>query len=377
MIRDVQFLSQNRPGPRMGMGHYERLLIHYLMQDSPSADWSFGITFDGRIPEQEIHPESIEPGLRNAGFLGFSTRRLRRLPWAAVRMALNVRARQPKPTLYHSLALTYPLPGGRPGVTTIHDLPPARFPDEGTLPRWSSRAARTARAILAPSAFAKRELVDLLDVADSDVHVVYYGCEHDRFHRYVAPADAPTLAAYDITGPFLIYVGGYTRRKNVRALLDAWKIVAPLYPDLSLALVGPATQLKMLAEESGGPRLVVVGYLDRTTLPGVIKASKALVFPSMYEGFGLPPLEAMALGVPVVAVRAGAIPEIVGDAGLLAEDGSADALAAAMQRLLNNDRLAQQLSAAGLQRAQDFSWHAHARTVLDIYQDVIDRYPSK
>lgn len=371
-VHSVEFLSHNRPGLRMGMGHYERLLIHYLLHNDSSTTWQFGITFDGRHPSQRLDPESIELGLQHAAFLGFSTGRLHRLPWDIARGAVNLRTWRSAPTLYHSLALSYPFPGHRPSVVTVHDLPPARFPDEGVLPRWSREAAQSTRAILTPSQFAKRELVDLLRVPESKVHVVYYGCEHDRFHPEVAPADAATLAKYGITGPFLVYVGGFTQRKNVRALLDAWKNLAPRYPNLSLALVGPAAQLEALEQEANAPRIVVIGYLDRNNLPSVMKASEALVFPSIYEGFGLPPLEAMALGVPVVTVRAGAMPEVVGEAGLLANDGSPDSLAAAMQQLLDNNQLAQRLRVTGPKRAQQFSWSDHARIVLDIYQCVLN-----
>ncbi len=355
----------------MGMGHYERLLIHQLVQDGSPVGWQYGITFDGRTPAEKIPPETIEPGLRYVSVLGFSTGRLQHLPWSVARAAVSLKVWQDKPLLYHSLALSYPAPGTRPNVITIHDLPPARFPDEGTLPKWSRQAARSAYAILTPSTFAKTEMIDLLGVRENNVHVVYYGCEHDRFNPDVPPADAATLAEHGITGPFLIYVGGFTRRKNVSALLRAWQLLAPHYPDLSLALVGPSVQLRLLANEVDAPRVVVVGYLDRMTLPGVMKAAQALVFPSIYEGFGLPPLEAMALGVPVVAVRASAIPEVVGDAGLLAADGTPESLATAIQQLLRDDQLAQQLRMAGPARAQHFSWQDHARAVLHVYEQAI------
>jgi glycosyltransferase involved in cell wall biosynthesis len=112
--------------------------------------------------------------------------------------------------------------------------------------------------------------------------------------------------------------------------------------------------------------------MDRTTLPSVLKAATALVFPSIYEGFGMPPQEAMALGVPVVAVRSGgAIPEVVGDAGILAENGSPDSIAASVQQLLDNEDLAQKLKTEGPKRVQRFSWQKHAEEVLDVYKSVL------
>ena len=356
----VRFLSQNRPGPQMGMGHYERLLLQALSGGGALEEgWRFDVRFAGRRPEGKAG---------GAAFEGFSTARLAGLPWPLAARAVNVLHRQTPPALYHSLALDYPAPANRPAVYTIHDLPPARFPDEGTLPRWASRAAGAARAVLTPSEFAKRELVELLGLPEGRVHVVPNGYERDVFHPDVVPARAETLAARGIPGPFLLYSGGATRRKNVRALLDAWAMLGREYPDVTLALAGPTERLQALAAETTAPHVVVVGYLERDLLPRVLKAATALVYPSIYEGFGLPPLEAMALGVPVVAVRAGAVPEVVGDCAVLAEAGDADSLAGAMRSLLGDAGLAASLRRCGPARALCFSWEAHAAQVLDIYR---------
>ena len=203
------------------------------------------------------------------------------------------------------------------------------------------------------------------------VHVVPNGYERDVFHPDVVPLDAQALAARGIPGPFLLYSGGGTRRKNVRALLDAWAMLAPRHPDLTLALAGPTALLKALAAESPAPRVVVVGYLERDVLPRMLKAATALVYPSIYEDFGLPPLEAMALGVPVVAVRAGAVPEVTGDCAVLAEDGDAASLAAAIESLLSDPARAESLRRCGPERACRFSWEAHAAQVLDVYREVM------
>ncbi len=369
----VNFLSHNRPGPRMGMGHYERLLIHHLLQETRASDeWQFDISFDGRAPESPIAPDSIEAGLKSVNFLGFSTSRLQQLPWPVARILLNQRLPKPRPSITHSLALSFPAPSGAPSVITIHDLPPARFPDEGTVPAWAKVVAQRAQAIITPSEFAKAELIELLQVRPERVHSIPYGCEHDRFHPAVVPADAATLKKLDIPPNFLIYVGGFTQRKNVRGMLGAWELIEAQYPDLSLVLVGPAEQLKALAAEANLPRVIVPGYMDRDTLPGIIKASKALVCPAIYEGFGMPPQEAMALGVPVVAVRSGgAIPEVVGEAGILSADGTPEVFAAAMRQMLDSESLQNQYKAAGPQRVQRFSWTKHAHQVLDLYRSVL------
>ncbi len=369
----VRFLSQNRPGPRMGMGHYERLLLHALTQsDAQALGWRFDIRFAGRAPASTSPALLDELGLSAAGFLGYSPARLAPLPWLAARAAVTLTHRQPPPDLYHSLALSYPAPAGRPAVYTIHDLPPARFHDEGRLPRWARQAAASAQAVITPSEFARRELIELLGLSPARVHVVPNGYEQDVFHGGVAPADADTLAASGLHGPFLLYAGGWTRRKNVAALLEAWRQVAAHHPRLSLALAGPAAPLQALADASRAPRVVVAGYLDRAALPGILKAAAALMCPSIYEGFGLPPLEAMALGVPVVGVRAGAVPEVTAGCAVLADDGSSDSIAHALRTLLEDDALAEHLRQSGPANALRFSWPEHARRVLDIYRAVLE-----
>ena len=185
------------------------------------------------------------------------------------------------------------------------------------------------------------------------------------------PADPDTLARLGIRGAFLLYVGGFTRRKNVPALLQAWSQIERSHRELSLVLAGPADRLGELVRQNPAPRVRVAGYLDHAMLPGVMKAATALVVPSIYEGFGLPPLEAMALGVPVVAVRGSAISEVVGDAGVLAENGDAANLAAAIKRLLDDGAMINRLRLLGPARAERFSWSDHARQVLEIYRRAI------
>lgn len=373
-MTSVHFLSQNRPGPQMGMGHYERLLIQHLGRVAPADkdDWQFEMTFEGRKPDVPLDVAALDAALTRADFLGFSTARLARLPLAAVQTLLNLRSGK-KPDVTHSLALSFPLPTNAPGVFTIHDLPPARFSDEGKLAPWAKKAAHAARFIMTPSEFAKRELVELLRLPDEKIIVIPYGCEHERYYPDVVPAAKNQLEEWGIKGDFLLYAGGFTRRKNVAALLQAWKTVAPDYPDLTLVLAGPQAKLTELANAATAPRVLPMGYVPFEQMPALMKAARALVFPSIYEGFGLPPQEAMALGVPVlISAQGGATPEVVGDAGVIARDGGAGALADTMRELLGDEALQTRLKVAGPKRAAMFDWDGHARAVLDVYRRALE-----
>jgi alpha-1,3-rhamnosyl/mannosyltransferase len=353
----------------MGMGHYERLLFENLFAVADES-WRFGITWSGRAPEY-FDASALPLRLREASFLGFGTERLGQLPWPLAKRAVAFALRDIKPDLWVSLSLGFPAPGSAPAIYFVHDLPAARFPDEGVLPRWTRRAAHSATAIITPSQFARRELIELLDLPEEKLQVLIHGCEHQHFHPDVAPVSEEALAALGIRSRFVIYVGGFTQRKNVRALLQAWHSVAREYSDLQLVLAGPRAPLQSLADEARAPRVAVAGYLERAALPAVMKAATCLVVPSIYEGFGLPPLEALALGVPVVTTKFGAIPEVVGDCAEYSASGSAEALAAALKKLLADPEKQSRLRRCGPLRAQQFSWPENARQTLKLYERVL------
>ena len=203
--RRVRYLSQNRPGARMGIGHYERLLLEHLLPVA-GEEWEFEITFDGRRANPPISPGDIADGIREAATLGFSARRAYRLPWWLARGLVGAFAGR-RPSLYHSLALSFPAPAGAPAIYTIHDLPPARFDDEGAFPAWAKKAVAAAQYIHVPSQFAADELRELLGIPESKLRVIRYGCECEVFHPGVPPASVEQLRRIGIGGPFLVYVG--------------------------------------------------------------------------------------------------------------------------------------------------------------------------
>ena len=138
----IRFLSENRPGPQMGMGYYERALIKNLVGLTRRDEWQFDVVFNGREPNRP------RPGAKQfdvettAAYLGFSTERVKKLPLSVAAGLVQLRCGKLEPSVYHSLALSFPSPKSRPGVYTIHDLPPSRFDDEGTLPKWASARCR-------------------------------------------------------------------------------------------------------------------------------------------------------------------------------------------------------------------------------------------
>ncbi|MGB9184646.1 MAG: glycosyltransferase family 1 protein [Solirubrobacteraceae bacterium] len=263
--------------------------------------------------------------------------------------------------LLHRLDLRLP-PAPVPEVITVHDLPPLRFSDEGELPSWSVRSAHDARLIICPSEFAAREVRELLGV--QRLAVVPNGVS-PLFHT-AQPLCTARLAAFKLSGPFVLHAGGATARKNLGGLARAWGRLAGELPAVSLALAGPADPRRDRAF-AGLPRVLRLGYLTPEEMAPLMAAALAVVVPSLYEGFGLPALEAMAAGVPVVATTAGALPEVCGDAAVLVEPVP-EAIARAVLALASDADQRRKLAAAGRARAAGFSWDRTAQGHLAAYR---------
>lgn len=265
--------------------------------------------------------------------------------------------------LVHRFDLRVPGPR-RPHVLTLHDLPPARFPDEGRLPVWCMRPLREDVEVICPSEFAASEVRELLGARR--VSVVPYGVRPS--FRQPERLGAPALAGLGVTRPFFVHAAGVTRRKNLEGLADAWARIAPELPDHELVLLGPPSGRR---EELFGhlPRVVLAGKVDLDVVGRVMAAAEAVVVPSTYEGFGLPSLEGMAVGTPVIAVDRGALPEVCAGSALMTEPDGADiaeAMLAVGRREVDRDDLVRR----GLARAATFSWETAARAHLNVYRKV-------
>lgn len=266
-------------------------------------------------------------------------------------------------------------------VATIHDLAPLRFPERYsaqarvTLKRGALLAVREAERIVCPSWATAVEVEALLDVDPARLRVVPHGVE--------MPAnpgeDERAIAELDGRGvrpPYLLWIGTQEQRKNVHAVLDAFAGVADGHPDLTLVLHGPHGWLgselaEGIAARGIGKRTVVSeGTLSVAVLAAMYARAEVFVFPSLYEGFGFPVIEAMACGTPVVTSNQSALPECVGDAGALVDPLDHHALAAAVARVLDDAAVAKEMSAAGRQRAATFTWDETARKTWDVYAEL-------
>ncbi|MBN1886773.1 MAG: glycosyltransferase family 4 protein [Thermoflexales bacterium] len=177
-------------------------------------------------------------------------------------------------------------------------------------------------------------------------------------------------------GRYVLFVGTLTLRKNIERALRAFARLNTQFPQLCFVLAGPRswkqTPIEPVAQELGiADRLVLTGPLTDADLPTLYNGAELLIFPSLYEGFGLPPLEAMACGTPVVCSNAASLPEVVGDAAVTVDPYDVEGLAEAMRRVLNDVSLREDLRARGLERARQFTWEKAARETVEVYRKVL------
>ena len=283
----------------------------------------------------------------------------------------------------HSTGPAIPPSGGAVLVVTVHDLAPIRFPDRyprrarALHKRGAHIAAAEAARIICPSRSTALDVEEFYGVERERIRVVPHGVD-------IAGFGVPNNSVGDagrrwerrgIAEPYVLWVGTQEQRKNVVAVLDAFAHIAARHPDLSLVLHGPNG---WLGDEVGeglqhrglhGRTIVSEGSLPRSELAALYARASVFVYPSLYEGFGMPVLEAMACGTPVVTSNISALPETAGDAALLVDPLDDMALAEAIGRILEDPVLAEDLSRRGQKRANTLTWGETARRTWAIYEE--------
>jgi glycosyltransferase involved in cell wall biosynthesis len=270
-------------------------------------------------------------------------------------------------------------------VVTVHDLAFRRYPEtapHGTrwwLERLDRTLARAAR-IIAVSEYTRRDLVELYGVASERVVVIPHGVDRVAFRPASEREVESVRRRFGIAGPYLLSLGGIEPRKNLHGLIAAYAALpAEVRPLLVIAGAGvawnpeggrllDAALAELPAEVRGG--ISLVGYVSGTDKAALIGGAEALVYPSLYEGFGLPVLEAMACGTPVLTSDVSALPEVAGGAAVLVEPRSVDSIREGMERLLTDERLRARLVEAGMARAATFSWTETAERTAGVLHEV-------
>ncbi|WP_151635788.1 glycosyltransferase family 4 protein [Noviherbaspirillum aerium] len=363
-------------GPLTGVGQYTYRLISEMQHLLDPQPWLFYGTDWG----QDLRT-AAPPAARR---INDAIKRFVPNPLVLTRMLKQLRfssgAREHGITLYHEpayLALRY----RGPTVVTVHDISWIRYPETHPaervreMNRVMPSVLRRADHIVVDSEFVRQEVIDHYGLAAERVSTILLG---------VAPefrpmnASGAVLSQYGLRyGQYILAVGTLEPRKNLLSVIAAFsRLPDGVRWQMPLVIVGMdgwgmekfSTGLQQMIARG---EVVLTGYVAQAELPALYSGARMFVYPSIYEGFGLPPLEAMACGTPVIASNRASLPEVVGDAGLLVEPLDDDAIRRHMQELLENDELHARLAQAGRERAASFTWRRFALQTLDVYRKVL------
>jgi glycosyltransferase involved in cell wall biosynthesis len=261
-------------------------------------------------------------------------------------------------------------------VATVHDVAPLALPDP-RITRWRKNwrwrrlyraTAKRATLLIVDSSFTAAEVHRVLQVPRDRMHVVLLAA--DEAPPLPAPLDSDALARLGIRRPFVLTVGANDQRKNLALVERAMPRVLASRPDVNLVLAGPRSRTSESDREKK-PWRHAVGFVSDDVLTELYRSADCLVMPSKYEGFGLPVLEAMQLGTPVVCARSSSLPEVGGDAVMWVDPDDDQALAASITRLMDDDTHRARLRSLGLARAAQFTWDETARRTLAAFDEAI------
>jgi glycosyltransferase involved in cell wall biosynthesis len=370
--RHLQTVSRTR-----GIGRYSRnLLAAFARRPAGETDWTL-LTLRNFPP--------ADPGPLPAHRVR-ATYRVRRpeLTMLALDPLLLPLELRGQGDLYHSVQLGLPAVSRRPVVLTIHDLAPLHWPGHYLrLPyarvghAWQYALAQRADAIIAVSQATKADVVARLRIPEERIRVIPEAVDADFRPPPRAAAAALVRERFGIPDRYVLYVGQFDPRKNMDGLFGAFARGADRDPALRLVVVGTLGKLAPLMRDAlarsrvDPARVLVTGGVDDATLAALYAGAEALLHAAWLEGFGLTALEALAAGTPVVGYRAGAVAEVVGDAGLLVDERAPEALGAALVRLLDDPALRDALRARAVPRAATFSWDRAAADTLAVYRSVV------
>lgn len=354
-----------------GIGRYIRNILRNIAE------------IDGTNQYSALINDASE-SLKESGNIKFYTTRFK-VPIYSIReqfMLLSDIRRQ-NPDLVHYPSFNVPRLCAVPAVVNIHDLTYLVQPE--ACPNFAARiyagymfrmTAKKAARIITGSEYTKKDIVKHLGVAPGRVTVIYNGVD-SLFRPVEKGTEAERIAGkYGITGDFIFYVGNHGANKNLKRLLEAFS--AFKRKDCQLILAGKTDPRRKSLYDLVGTlglegRARFIGAVPEEDLPYLYSMAKLFVFPSLQEGFGLPPLEAMACGTPVVSSDSTSLPEVVGDAAVLVDPADTGSIKDGMEKVLASQSLRSELKEKGLMRVKQFSWRVAAEKTLKVYEEVLNR----
>ena len=353
---------------RVGVNQVAYATFTHLVQHLKKDDHVYALSKEGPLPDMPLENDQLT-------YEVFGPKKF----WVLTGLTRRLFLGKPKIDVLFSPTHYTPLISRTPTVVYLMDLSYERFGSEyfttvdlNQLKRWTPLSAKKAKHILTISEFSKSEIVKFYGVNPNKITVVYPSFDRDLYQGKVPKTKQNQVKKkYDISGSYLLYVGTLQPRKNLSRLVEAFAQLNR--PRLKLVLGGKRgwfyqqifDKVKDLGLED---RVILPGFIPNEDLPALIKSSRAYVLPSLYEGFGMPPVESQAVGTPVVVSRISSLPEIVGPSGIYIENPkSVDSIAQALEEVLNlTPSKRQQIIEAGKENTKRFDWDNSSQKILDI-----------
>lgn len=356
--------------PATGVGRY---LVRLLDEIGGLAPADLTVTAVGRLDQTSL--SAAVPMWRLAGRAGRST------PLGLVQQLVLRQALRHQPCdLYHYPNLDVPPVASRKVVATCYDLEPLRHPELFSRKivlfyRLLARRLRRVDRVITISESTARDVHEFLGIPRERITPVHLGVD-PRFSPASVAERRRVIDRYGLPPRFVLYVGNTMPHKNVGRLVEALSQVRRSHPDVALVLGGAPDKHRVAVEETVSrfglsTAVRFIGKVPEDDLPGVLSSATVFAFPSLYEGFGLPVLEAMACGTPVVTSNRSSLPEVVGDAALMVEPTDIEALTTALCAVIDDASHAASLGARGVARAAQFTWRRCAEAHLQVYREVL------
>lgn len=354
--------SRTTTAQRTGTENYALQLIRAML----ALDTPHHFTLYFRDPP----PSGLFPGNPRATWRIIPWRRM----WTHSRFTAELWRRQPDVTFVpaHTLPLWFP----GPSVVTIHDLGYIYFPSAHPDPArrylaWSTRhSAKRATRIIVDSLATSRDLAAHYGVSENRINLVYPGVDES-----LAPVSDPAQlkavrAAYNLPERYLLFIGTLQPRKNIARIVQAFSYwqAKQTNSDVALVLAGPKGWLYDPNWTAGTPNVFLPGYIQDSDIAALYSGALALVFPTLYEGFGFPVLEAMRCGTPVITSTSSSLPEVAGNAALLVNPRDTESIAAAIDRIIKDQTLRADLVRKGFEQAARFTWTHTAEQTMQVLE---------
>lgn len=391
-----------------GIGRYTRGLVAALTRADPDNEYVLLVGASGRrgIAQSRTQPvgsaqalpgnaPGILPGILQQDALPANFRfarvilphRLLTILWHRLAVPAPAELFTGPVDLFHSTDFVLPPLRRARGLITVHDLAFLRLPEcahpglRSYLSRAVPRSVSRAHHVLADSVNTQRDLVELLDVPAGKISVVPAGVE-SRFRPVNDEAELDRVRRrYLLEEPFILTVSTLEPRKNLVRLIEAHSRLRRRQPAAPALVIAGGRgwlyeDILSAAQRHDDGAVRLIGYVRDVDLPALYSLARAFAFPSLYEGFGLPPLEAMACGTPVACSNRPSLPEVTGEAALLVDAEDIDAWSAALERVSDDAVLRSELTERGLRQARRFTWEQAVQTLLSVYETAAQLLPS-